>query len=55
MVGAARIAPTHSKVDQDTIAATFLALTLAADRFGDRPLTVTGTDAFKAQVAQSPP
>jgi hypothetical protein len=33
----------HIKVDRDTIAATLLALTLAAERFGDRPLAVTGT------------
>jgi hypothetical protein len=39
------------RVDEVSVAATFLALTLAADRFGDRPLVVTGTEAFKAQLA----
>jgi hypothetical protein len=38
------------RVDEVSIAATFLALSLALDRFGDRPLAVTGTDAFKAQL-----
>ncbi len=38
------------RVDEVSIAATFLALSLAADRFGDRPLVIGGTDAFKAQL-----
>lgn len=41
----------HIRVDNETTAATLLALTLAADRFS-APLVVTGTDAFKRQVAQ---
>lgn len=40
------------RVDEVSIAASFLALSLAADRFGDRPLAVDGTDAFKAQIAR---
>jgi hypothetical protein len=40
------------RVDEISVAATFLALSLAADRFGDRPLEVDGTDQFKRQVAQ---
>jgi hypothetical protein len=39
------------RVDEVSVAASFLALSLAADRFGDRPLVVAGTDTFKAQVA----
>jgi hypothetical protein len=39
------------RVDEVSVAASFLALSLAADRFGDRPLAVTGTDSFKAQIA----
>lgn len=39
------------RVDQLSIGAAFLALSLASDRFGDRPLKVEGSDAFKAQVA----
>jgi hypothetical protein len=39
------------RVDQVSVAASFLALSLAADRFGDRPLVINGTDEFKAQVA----
>jgi hypothetical protein len=39
------------RVDEVSVAASFLALSLAADRFGDRPLAVAGTDTFKAQVA----
>jgi hypothetical protein len=39
------------RVDEVSVAASFLALSLAADRFGDRPLAVAGTDAFKAQIA----
>jgi hypothetical protein len=39
------------RVDEISIAASFLALCLAADRFGDRGLVVGGTDDFKAQLA----
>ena len=39
------------RVAQTTSAATFLALTLAADRFGHRPLVVRGSDDFRSQVA----
>ena len=39
------------RVPQPTTAAAFLALTLAADRFGARPLIVNGTDGFRSQVA----
>jgi hypothetical protein len=39
------------RVPQPTAAAAFLALSLAADRFGDRPLIVKGTEAFRQQVA----
>ncbi|WP_284948019.1 TraI/MobA(P) family conjugative relaxase [Acidisoma cladoniae] len=39
------------RVDEVSVAATFLALSLAADRFGDRALVVGGTDAFKTQLA----
>ena len=41
----------HIRVPQPTTAAAFLALSLAADRFGDRPLIVNGTDAFRHQLA----
>ena len=41
----------HVRVTQPTTAAAFLALSLAADRFGDRPLIVNGTDAFRLQLA----
>ena len=40
------------RVDEVSVAATFLALSLASDRFGDRALVVKGTDDFKRQVAQ---
>ena len=40
------------RVNQVTAGAAFLALTLAADRFGGRPLNVQGTDDFRRQVAQ---
>ena len=40
------------RVDEVSVAATFLALSLASDRFGDRALAVKGTDDFKRQVAQ---
>jgi hypothetical protein len=39
------------RVDEVSVGASFLALSLAADRFGDRPLAVAGTDAFKEQIA----
>ena len=39
------------RVPQPTTAAAFLALSLAADRFGARPLIVNGTDEFRSQVA----
>jgi hypothetical protein len=39
-------------VPQSTTGAAFLALSLAADRFGARPLVVSGTDALRSQVAQ---
>jgi prophage tail gpP-like protein len=39
------------RVDQVTIGATLLALSLAAERFGDRPLVVRGTDEFRLQAA----
>jgi hypothetical protein len=41
----------HVRVLQPTTAAAFLALSLAADRFGDRPLIVKGTEAFRHQLA----
>jgi hypothetical protein len=40
------------RVNQVTAGAAFLALTLAADRFGNRPLNVQGTDDFRKQVAE---
>ncbi len=40
------------RVPQSTAAAALLALSLAADRFGARPLVVKGTDAFRSQVAR---
>jgi hypothetical protein len=40
------------RVVQATTAATFLALNLAADRFGYRPLAVAGTDAFRREIAE---
>lgn len=39
------------RVNQLTAGAAFLALSLAAERFGHRPLVVQGTDAFRTQVA----
>jgi hypothetical protein len=39
------------RVDEVTMGASFLALSLAAARFGQRPLIVRGTDAFREQVA----
>jgi len=41
----------HVRVTQPTAAAAFLALSLAVDRFGRRPLIVKGTEAFRSQVA----
>lgn len=40
------------RVLEATTAAAFLALSLATDRFGPRPLVVKGTDAFRSQVAR---
>jgi Relaxase/Mobilisation nuclease domain/Large polyvalent protein-associated domain 7 len=40
------------RVNQVTAGAAFLALTLAVDRFGARPLNVSGTEDFQRQVAQ---
>jgi hypothetical protein len=40
------------RVNQVTAGATFLALTLATDRFGGRPLRVQGHDDFRQLVAQ---
>jgi hypothetical protein len=40
------------RVPQSTTAAAFLALSLAADRFGARPLVVKGSDEFRSQVAR---
>ena len=39
------------RVDQVTLGASFLALSLASERFGQRKLVVQGTDAFREQVA----
>ena len=39
------------RVSQVTAGAAFLALSLAADRFGHRPLVVQGTSEFRTQVA----
>jgi len=39
------------RVGQVTLGASFLALSLAAARFGGRPLTVRGTGAFRDQIA----
>jgi len=40
------------RVVQSSTAAALLALSLAADRFGSRPLVVKGTDEFRNQVAR---
>jgi len=40
------------RVNEVTTGAAFLALSLAADRFGHRPLTVNGTEDFRMQVAK---
>lgn len=42
----------HVRVNQVTAGAAFLALTLATERFGSRPLKVQGTEEFRLQVAQ---
>ena len=39
------------RVPASTTAAAFLALSLAADRFGARPLVVNGSDEFRLQIA----
>jgi hypothetical protein len=39
------------RVPQSSTAAAFFALSLAADRFGARPLVVKGSDAFRHQLA----
>jgi hypothetical protein len=39
------------RVDQVTAGATLIALSLAAERFGHRPLVVRGTDEFRFQAA----
>jgi hypothetical protein len=41
----------HIRVPQATLAAAFVALSLAADRFGARPLVVKGTDEFRGHIA----
>jgi hypothetical protein len=41
----------HVRVPQPTVAATLLALSLASERFGNRPLIVKGTEAFRSQLA----
>lgn len=40
------------RVDELTVGAAFLALSIASDRFGDRPLKVEGSAELKAQVAE---
>jgi Large polyvalent protein-associated domain 7 len=40
------------RVPQSTAAAAFLALSLAADRFGARPLVVQGTEEFRGHIAR---
>lgn len=40
------------RVNEISVAATFLALSLALDRFGDRPLLINGTDEFKRQLVE---
>ena len=45
----------HVRVLQPTTAAAFLALSLAADRFDNRPSIVKGTEAFRSQVAAAAP
>jgi hypothetical protein len=39
------------RIDQVTAGATLIALSLAAERFGHRPLVVRGTDEFRFQAA----
>lgn len=43
----------HIRVDQVSAGAAVLALNLAADRFGQRPLVVRGSDDFRLQVARA--
>jgi Relaxase/Mobilisation nuclease domain/Large polyvalent protein-associated domain 7 len=42
---------TQVRIPQPSVAAAFLALSLAAARFGAKPLVVNGTEAFRGQVA----
>lgn len=42
----------HVRVSQVTAGSAWLALSLAAARFGDRPLVVNGTEDFRRQVAK---
>jgi hypothetical protein len=41
----------HVRVSQVTVGSAWLALSLAAERFGDRPLVVNGTEDFRRRVA----
>ena len=41
------------RVTQVTAAAALLAVSLAADRFGPRPLVVNGTESFRKQIAMA--
>lgn len=41
------------RADRLTPTSAFLALSLAADRYGDRPLTITGSDAFKTALVDA--
>jgi hypothetical protein len=43
----------HIRVDQVSTGAALLALNLAADRFGSRPLVVRGSEDFRVQVARA--
>lgn len=40
------------KVDDLTTGAAFLALSIAAERFGDKPLVINGSDEFKTEIAK---
>ena len=40
------------RVDEMTTASAFFALELASERFGNRPLVIGGSDAFKAELAR---
>lgn len=42
----------HVRVSQVTAGSAWLALSLAQERFGDRPLVVNGTEDFRRQVAE---